>query len=132
MRTKSWLFAALVLAACGGDNVAPIETPQVDAAVGQYVLSSLGGKPVPAESGSLIIKDGGLNINAEGTWAWWFNHSNLQGGQSGLSGVNGTWVRLGPNTLEVTATSAPFAGQKQELTVTGSTATRVDGWVFKR
>src|SRR5688572_27726294 len=128
MSGKSYLMvlAGVAMLACRATEPVP------DPAIGEYVLTTVEGKPVPAESGSLIIKDGGLNINADGTWAWWFNHSNLQGGQSGLSGVNGTWVRLGPSTLEVTAASAPFAGLKQELTVTGTTATRVDGWVFRR
>ena len=101
MNARLLVAAALIL------GVACSEVTGPDAAIGEYTLVSVDGTAPPALSGNMMIHAGELLLNADGTFIQWLDMSNPNGGQRGISGVNGTWTRTKPDSIRLDA-EAPF------------------------
>jgi hypothetical protein len=144
------LFPALLMLAvsvgCGGDGATPPAT--VDPAIGQYVLQTVGGKPLPAvvsqtSAQTTTVTSGTLALNAGGTMTLSFDETQTLTASGQVTPrtdqAEGTWIRSasGLSFRNVTVNGGPtetvnVAESATGITLSGPLFTESGGDFFYR
>lgn len=97
MTFRRFLAVVLSVGACGTE-------PQPDKAIGEYVLTTVNGTPVPAVAGNVKYYDGAFGLNADRSFAGFYHQGNPSGGQIAGIGFGGTWTRSHPDSITLNVT----------------------------
>ena len=120
MRGTCGLLAVITLAISNGctigEAVGPTsERPKFVSVVGDYVLSSVGGDPLPIDEGPLPTRDGSppscnllwdvgaITLTTVGFELSYEHHSSCGGPPLSRTYEAGTYVRVGPDSLVLTS-----------------------------